>query len=135
MESLERGMNIDSSLSLDIKSISIVEYKERIISLLEPILQTRFPHNIQKQRIRPYHDRIAIACPYCGDSMKSDSKKRGNIILQGKFQNFYKCHNCGEFKRIYSFFTDYKVNLDLEVIDYITNHFEWGIGNAKPTLE
>ena len=58
------------------------------------------------------------------DSMKSNHKKRGNFILSGKFVNFYKCHNCDEFKRIDQFFNDFKVNLDLSVINYIANGIE-----------
>lgn len=113
----------DSSLS-DINidtTLSDSEYRDKIVALLEPILQQRFPGNFQKQKIRVHKDRITLSCPFCGDSMKSDYKKRGNIILTGKFANHYKCFNCNEFKRIDYFFKDFKVNLDLGVINYVAN--------------
>jgi len=119
-----KDLSFDSSLSSIDSTVTSTEYKEKIISLLQPILDRRFPGNTGKQRIRPYNDRISFACPYCGDSMKSNHKKRGSFILQGKFANFYKCHNCGEFKRIDRFFSDYKINLDLNVINYIAQGVE-----------
>ena len=118
-----KELNLDSSLSdsLD-KSISKEEYIERLKILLEPILISRFSTIPQKQKIKPHKDRITFACPYCGDSMQSSHKKRGNIILEGKFKNFFKCFNCGEFKRVDLFFKDYKTDLELDVINYISDN-------------
>jgi len=115
--------NFDSSLSetLD-KKLNIEEYKERVITLLNPILQERFVGNPSKQNIKVHRDRINFACPYCGDSVQSSHKKRGNIILEGKHTNFYKCFNCGQFKRVDTFFKDYKANLQLDVINYISDN-------------
>lgn len=116
---IKKDLSFDSSLSsIDIK-VTTHEYRERLVTLLQPILDNRFPGNSGKQRIRPYNDRITFACPYCGDSMKSNHKKRGNFILKGKFQNYFKCHNCDEFKRIDHFFSDFNVQLELDVINYI----------------
>lgn len=116
------GLSFDSSLSETIdKNITTEEYKERIITLLEPILQNRFKE-IPKHRIKVHRDRINFACPYCGDSMQSSYKKRGNIILEGKHKNFYKCFNCGTFKRVDLFFKDYRTDLQLDVINYISNN-------------
>ena len=53
--------------------------------------------------------------------MKSDYKKRGNFILTGKYSGFFKCHNCGEAKRIDQFFSDHHTTLDLSIINYIAN--------------
>lgn len=119
-----KGLRFDSSLSSIDSVVSSEEYKERLVSLLQPILEKRFPGNIGKQQIRVYRDRISFACPFCGDSMKSDYKKRGNFILTGKFANFFKCHNCSEFKRIDKFFSDFKINLELDVINYIAQGIE-----------
>ena len=119
-----KGLSFDSSLSSIDDTVSTQEYKEHLLKLLQPILETRFPGNTGKQQIKPYRDRISIACPYCGDSMKSNYKKRGNIILEGKFKNFYKCHNCDEFKRVDKFFEDFKTTLDLSIINYIANGLE-----------
>lgn len=114
-----KGMNINSSLSDIDASLSDDEYKDRLISLLQPILDQKFSNNVAKQKIRVHKDRISCACPYCDDSMKSDYKKRGNIILKGKFAAFYKCFNCGVFKKINKFFEDFKTDLDLATINHI----------------
>lgn len=116
-------LNFNSSLSeiLD-KKLNIEEYKECIISLLTPILNQTFSNDVEKQRIKIFRDRINFACPYCMDSMQSSHKKRGNIILEGKHENFYKCHNCGIFMRVDQFFKDYKVDLELDVISYISDN-------------
>lgn len=115
-----KGLSFDSSLSSIDATVSSEEYKERLVSLLQPILDARFPENFNKRKIRVYRDRISFACPYCGDSMKSNYKKRGNFILGGKYIHYFKCHNCGEAKRIDHFFQDYKHTLDLSMINYIS---------------
>ena len=119
-----KGLSFDSSLSSIDATVSDVEYREQLVSSLQPILENRFPGNNAKQTIRSYKDRISFACPYCGDSMKSNYKKRGNLILTGKFAGHFKCHNCDEFKRIDRFFSDYKITLDLSVINYIAKGIE-----------
>lgn len=111
------SINIDATVSRE-------EYNEKMIDLLHPILEKRFPGNYGKQQILTYKDRISFACPVCGDSMKSNHKKRGNIILEGKFKGFYKCHNCNEFKRVDKFFEDFKINLDLSIINFISQNVE-----------
>ena len=119
---LSGGLTFDSSLSeaLD-KSLSLDEYKGRIINHLEPLLRQRFPNHAAKQKVYPHTDRISFACPYCGDSMQSDYKKRGNIILSGKFAGFFKCFNCGTFKSVDSFLKDYKIDLQLDLINYLSS--------------
>ena len=121
---LSGEMGFDSSLydSLD-KQMSNEEYKSYLITLLQPVLDQRFPNNPGKRKIEPpRRDRITFACPYCGDSQKSDYKRRGNFILEGKHSGYYKCHNCGVFKRINNFFKDYNVDLNLEAINYLSDH-------------
>jgi predicted RNA-binding Zn-ribbon protein involved in translation (DUF1610 family) len=114
-----KELSFDSSLSSIDATLSDNEYREHLVSLLKQILEQRFPGNYGKQQIRVHKDRINFACPACGDSMHNDYKKRGNFILIGKFTNFFKCHNCGEFKRIDQFFHDYKIDIDLKIINYI----------------
>jgi len=116
-------MGFDSSLHNTIDStLTNEEFKERLISLLQPILDQRFSGEYQKTQILPKMGRLSFACPYCGDSMKSSHKKRGNFILSGKHTGYFKCHNCGEFKRITSFFKDFKVELKLDAINYLTEN-------------
>jgi hypothetical protein len=45
----------------------------------------------QKTVIKELTDQIQIACPICGDSQKSASKKRGNLYHDNLF---YVCFNC-----------------------------------------
>ena len=116
-------MGFDSSLHDTIDSqLTSQEYKERLTKLLQPILDQRFPGTPPKRQILPKHDRINFACPYCGDSMKSDYAKRGNFILGGKHRNYFKCFNCGEFKRIDWFFRDYKTELKLDAVNYMMDN-------------
>jgi len=129
---MQENVNITTSLSFDSSlsninidaSVTPQEYKERLTSLLQPILDSNFPGNRGKTKIRPYRDRLSFACTYCGDSMKSDYKKRGNFILLGKHAHHFKCFNCGTFKRIDKFFEDYKINLDLNIVNYIASGIE-----------
>jgi hypothetical protein len=118
---IEVGTGLGSSLSSN-NELTLSEYKEKIILLVEPILLRRFPDQYSKQKARTYRDRVSIACPYCGDSTKFPHKKRGNFILEGKHQNFYKCFNCDMFKRTDQFFKDYHTEIDLNVLDYIVDH-------------
>ncbi len=116
-----KGMSYNSSLSDIDATVSFEEYKGRLISSLQDILNRTFPENRVKQQIREYKDRINFSCPYCGDSVKNHYKKRGNFILIGKYAGYFKCHNCGIAKRIDLFFNDFKVNLDLNTINYISS--------------
>ena len=126
-----KGLSLDSSLSNIDETVSEQEYRNRLVSLLQPILDIRFPNNMVKRRIRIHRDRINFACPYCGDSMKNSNKKRGNFILLGKYSNWFKCHNCGEVKRIDKFFEDFKVNLDLGIINYIAKDINDSASHTK----
>ena len=121
---MEKNANIDFSSNLmDIdKSLSREEYVNRVVTLLKPILQKTFPNDFEKQQIKIHRDRINFACPICMDSMQSSHKKRGNIILTGKHSGFYKCFNCSNFSSVNNFFKDFKINLELDVINYISDN-------------
>ncbi len=131
---MDKNVNINNISDLeDIlnskNSLSKSGYVNKIIDLVQIILNKNFTDR-NKQHIKIHRDRINFACPYCGDSMKNSNKKRGNIILEGKHSGFYKCFNCSMFTKVSKFFTDYKVNLDLDVVDYITDH----LGDFKSSL-
>ena len=116
-------MSFDTSLHNNIDSkLTLEEYKEKLISLLQPILDKEFYNSPIKQKILIKHDRINFSCPICGDSMQNSNKKRGNFILAGKYANWYKCHNCGDFQKIINFFKYYKVDLKLDTINYMTEN-------------
>ena len=120
-----KDWSFDSSLSDTLNvSLSDKEYVEKLVHLLQPILEQQFPGKIAKQKIYVHKDRINFACPICMDSMKSDYKKRGNFILTGKHKGFFKCFNCSEFKRIDNFFKDFKITVQLDLINYISKSIE-----------
>jgi len=100
------------------------EYIADIIPQLQAILNKRFPDNPSKRKIKVYKDRISFAAPCCGDSAHKSSKKRGNIILTGKFRNMYKCFNCGMHMSVQNFFKTYGQQLSLSAINYISNTTE-----------
>lgn len=85
------------------KSITV----EKINGILSFILRKTFPDNFGKQKLYSYHGRIAISCPYCGDS-KDPKKKRGNLYLK---TFTYKCYNdgCGIFKNLNQIVRDFDI--------------------------
>lgn len=105
------------------KTISQEDLLRVLLSNFEKISRYRFPSDPIKQKVREHKNkRITGSCPYCGDSLESSWKQRGNIILEGKHKYYYKCFNCGEFKRVDQFFKDFKIDLSLDVISYITEN-------------
>lgn len=102
--------------------ISKDDLVKEMLAKLDIILKKEFPNNPQRQRVKVHKDRLSFAAPCCGDSATDNSKKRGNIILEGKFKNMYKCHNCGVCMSAYNFFRKYGQNLSLDAIDYITDN-------------
>lgn len=122
---IEKEMDASSSLfflneldNIDV-SINSSEYRSKLKEDLQIILNKIFPNDHSKRQIKESYNRISCACPYCGDSYGDIHKKRGNFILSGKYANYFKCFNCGEFKRIDTFFKDYNMDLDLSMINYI----------------
>jgi len=97
------------------------EFIDSIIPKVQDILVKVFPLNQQKQKIRIHKDRISFAAPCCGDSAKDNYKKRGNIILEGRFRNLYKCFNCGTCMSVQRFLTKYGQSVSLDIANYLSN--------------
>lgn len=93
-----------------------------LLEKLNIILKKEFPNNPRKQTVRVYKNRLSFAAPCCGDSASDNNKKRGNIILEGRYKNLYKCHNCGTSMSVNSFFRKYNQPLSFEAINYITEN-------------
>lgn len=109
----------------DKSSLSKEDFVAEITPLLQDILKKAFPNNAARQRIVVHKDRLSFAAPCCGDSASDNYKKRGNIILEGKFKNLYKCFNCGECMSIGRFLKRYGEIVPLNIIDYVNdNKFE-----------
>lgn len=118
----KKGMDFDSSLLSNFdKTLTEEEYISKLTTDLNNILIRKFPNNPIKQQVRVHNDRITIACPYCGDSVHDIYKKRGNLILKGKFAGFYKCFNCETFKKIDKFLEDFGINVDIDTINYLSS--------------
>lgn len=115
------GIFDTSAISADTKLTKDALVQE-LVSKLDVILKKEFPGNPQRQRIKIHRDRISFAAPCCGDSATNNNKKRGNIVLEGKFKNMYKCHNCGVCMSVNNFFRKYGQSLSLEAITYIADH-------------
>lgn len=97
------------------------DFVNEIVPKIQDILNRVFPNNSQKQRIRIHRDRISFAAPCCGDSAKDNFKKRGNIILEGKFKNLYKCFNCGTCMSVHKFLKTYGQSISLGMANYIAD--------------
>ncbi len=112
--STDIGVNFDMD-----SSVSKEDFIDNIVSLVKDILTQHFHNNPIKQQVRVHRDRINFACPFCNDSMHNQHRKRGNIILEGKHVNHYKCHNCGYYSTTNDFFKRFNKDLDLGVINYM----------------
>jgi hypothetical protein len=95
-------MNIDSENNL----LDNIEEK------IQRILNKKFnKDSFHKRQIDHYSDRINIACPFCGDSLKDPRKKRFNI-----YTNSLSCHcfNCNYHSGINSFLKQFDEELSME---------------------
>lgn len=71
----------------------VSERKYEITDFIRDVLKKRFSDNKIKQQLdESDSDKLNFACPYCGDSEKDSSKKRGNFYLHS---GTYKCFNDG----------------------------------------
>lgn len=88
-----------SSYDGDLTPIDIGALYKKIESTVHLILRAAHK-DAQRQQFDIKQDRINMACPYCGDSKKSNTVKRGWIF----FRDFnYKCWNGGCRKSFTSF--------------------------------
>lgn len=69
-----------------------------IREFVESLLKKRFSDNVLKQEVNSEDpSKLNFACPYCGDSEKDPSKKRGNLFFK---TGTYKCFNDGCMKYV-----------------------------------
>lgn len=106
----------ENSLSSSMKR---EEYINFLMDKIKSILIKVFPDEPAKQQVYRKRDRLNFACPYCRDSLSNKYAKRGNIILTGKFANHYKCFNCGEYKSVIKFLSDFDIESNLSLINYV----------------
>lgn len=88
--------------------------------ILQDIVNTEFPNTPEKRRITKRSSEFAIACPYCGDSHKNNSRKRGTLY----FNSFrYRCFNCGHKTTLLGLMNNYNIHIEphqkLQIIEYV----------------
>lgn len=98
------------------------QFVEEIRQKTQAILRQQFPSSLQKQQIRTDQSGLVVACPYCHDSATVEYKKRGHLLLSGKWSGYYKCFNCGTFVTIPRFMSDFQETLSLSGIKYVQSH-------------
>lgn len=108
----ESDIDLDFSPVYDLDALN----KKLEKSILK-ILEKNHSHPAKKQ-ISYTKKSFNFACPYCGDSSKKMSMKRGHIYFSDMN---YKCWNCGIFKPIISFMEDYEVteSYNIPEIDHL----------------
>ena len=57
------------------------DFRSKAENIVREIIETQFSGNYEKSRVIARDERLNFACPYCGDSVKDNHKKRGNIYL------------------------------------------------------
>ena len=96
------------------------EIREKVKTLVkEVVVKTHSNHN--KQMVKDMSDRLNLACPYCGDSSRDESAKRGNIFwstLQ------YHCFNCEYHTNIY-YFLNFKRSNTFNLKLYLKNKINY----------
>jgi len=105
--------SLSFSFSEEKKKVSYDDILTKVQDSLQDILNDRHDH-WEKRKVEPKHGRLNFACPYCGDSSHDTRKKRGNIYLNDGL--FFKCYNCGKYRRIQGFLRDFKVSLEADEI-------------------
>lgn len=95
--------------------------KVYIKSIIQQVLNSNFKI-VEKRRMNEYHDRVQFACPYCQDSAKVKSAKRGNVWFN---KLIYVCFNCGKKTNFDKFSKDFNIRLDpqkkLELIEHLNS--------------
>jgi hypothetical protein len=103
--------NIDESL------------KSKIRSLIKQVVTTQHT-DPNKRMLKEMPGRLALACPYCGDSFTDTYKKRGSIYWDSLQ---FHCFNCSQHGDVYSLLKDHHVGFkdredSIKVIDFIQEH-------------
>lgn len=104
VKNTEGEISFSPSFSLDAKPVNTDDLWRKIYTSITQVLSRRFADD-RKRKIKPFTDRIAFACPYCGDSSKDMSKKRGNVFIESMN---YHCFNgdCNTHMSLYFFLKD-----------------------------
>ena len=95
--------------------------KVYIKNIIQSVLNTSFKE-VEKRRMNEFHDRVQFACPYCGDSARQKSAKRGNIWFN---KLIFVCFNCGKKTNLDKFAKDFSFRIDpdkkMELIEHLNS--------------
>jgi hypothetical protein len=100
--------------------------KEYVKSKIQEILNHNHSDG-QKKYIREYPDRINFACPICGDSQKTPSKKRGNLYWKNMMYMCFNEDSCSRsFLKLMDTF-DVEIELDkkINIYSYIDSNIAY----------
>lgn len=98
---------------LDILDDNKTQYS--LHNFVKDLLKKRFPRIVHKHEINDEDkDKLNFACPYCGDSDKDPTKKRGNIYFKTLH---FKCYNggCGKWVPASEFVTHFGSKYSLRI--------------------
>ena len=108
----------------------------KIQDFVKDLLKNRFPRQAAKQQINDEDPtKLNFACPYCGDSEKDLTKKRGNLYLN---TNSYKCFNdgCLTWVPLHKFVSKYSLEYSLYIpnIDMNAKIPSINLGNNRGSI-
>lgn len=108
--------------SLTQTNITSEEFSTSLMDRLQDILKKEFSDISYKQNIIKDSVGLKFACPFCHDSADDMRKKRGHLILTGKWAGRFKCFNCGKTMKIQDFFHAFDKDLSLQDMKYIKDN-------------
>lgn len=114
------------SLSVDDFRVDEKDVLNQTGKKIQEVLNREFSNTVEKRRMHlkergSGEKRFNFACPYCGDSGKDPTKKRGNIYVPG--YNFH-CYNCRTHTSLETFLKDFGGELSPEQRVHVFNSRE-----------
>lgn len=110
------------------KQINQEELQTKIFNLVCEIMKDEFAASPQKQIVRNRNGRINFCCPYCGDSYKDHTKRRGNLYID---DYGYHCYNCQKHTSLNQFLTDFNKSLSGNELVFVKNLHSQNIERIK----
>ena len=100
--------------------------RDYVKSKIQEILIQAHPEQ-QKRQIKDYPERINFACPVCGDSGKSATKKRGNLYLKNMQYICFNESGCNRsfLKLLKTFNIEIDLQKKLDIYNYIDNNIKY----------
>lgn len=97
-------------------SVDDKDFRAKAEAIVREIIETQFSGNYDKSKVIARDERLNFACPYCGDSVKDNHKKRGNIYLN---TYDFHCYNCRTHTSFEEFLKDFGKSLSGKEIVHV----------------